>query len=217
MLYSNGNTTNFPKLAEAMSAYGIRKETIEIGVEYLDISKDRNNALLDRIPRHALINDDWGKRDKLEKAIKREIIATKSEELFERYILLSQAVYGSYSYVFIMCAVGHYEFTKQENKLVKIFSSRFGEKAEACVFAIYVQQMSGKWFVDCSFKIKSPQVCIDAVEFADDDPVTIARLCAYALNQSPLPKKKGIIAKLVSKTETDPIVEKALEYVHGLI
>ncbi|MDE5771119.1 MAG: DUF4132 domain-containing protein [Ruminococcus sp.] len=217
MLYSNGNVSGFPKLAEAMSAYGIDKETIEIGVEYLDTSNDRNNALLDRISKHTLINDGWGVRDKLERAIKREIIATRSDELFERYILLSQAIYGSYSYVFITCAVGHYEFTKQENKLVKIFSSRFGEKAEACVFAIYVQQMSGKWFVSCDFKIKSPQVCIDAVDFADDDPVTIARLCAYALNQSPVPEKKGIIAKLISKTETDPIVEKALEYVHGLI
>ncbi|MDE6849075.1 MAG: DUF4132 domain-containing protein [Ruminococcus sp.] len=218
MLYSNGNTTDFPKLAEAMSVYGIRKEAIEIAVEYLDTSKERNNSLLDRIPRHALINDEWSKREKLERAIKREIISTKSEELFERYILLSQAIYGSYAYVFVMCACRYYDkFIKQEDRFIKIMSSRFGEKAEACLLAMYVAQLQGRFFVSYGFKIKSPQTCVDAVDFADDNPVTIAQLCAYALNQSLVPEKKGIIAKLVSKSETDHVVEKAVEYVHGLI
>lgn len=217
MLYTNGNTKNFPKLADAMDSYGINQETIGIAVRYLDISNDRTDSLLDRIPHHALINDNWGKRDKLEKAVKREIIATKSEELLERFILLSQAIYGSYSYAFIMRTLGYYDFRKYKNRLVEIFSSRFGEKAKACVFAIYVQQLSGRIYSSNAFDIESPQVCVDAVDFADNDSITIARLCGYALNQSYLAEKRGIISRLISKADIDSAVEKAVEYIHGLI
>lgn len=219
MLYSNGNTTDFPKLSEAMNAFGISRETIQIAVEYLNTSKDRNNALLDKIQKHKLINSvDWKMRDQLEKAVKREILSSRNEELFERYILLSQAVYGSDAYIFMFDSVGFYgsEIKKYEEKFVKIFSSRFGEKAEACVFAIFDAGFSGRYYVNSKYKIKSPQTCIDAVEFVNDDPAIVAQLCAYALNQCPIPEKKGVIEKLISKTKTDPIVEKSLEYVHKL-
>lgn len=207
MLYAH-STQNFQKLSAALEAYKIESGIIDIALEYLDTSKERNNALLDRIPVQTYIND-WSKRNNLENAVKREILSTKSNELFERYILLCQALCDSMLYDFINIAYNWNGISKHEKEITKALSSRYGEKAEACYYAIYLSWQINSY----SYKDKKPpQVCIDAVEFAKD-PTVIAMLCAAALSQIPVPEKKNIIEKLISKPETNPIVEKAIAHI----
>lgn len=211
MLYAH-STQNFQKLSKVLEDYKIESGIIDIALEYLDISKERNNALLDRIPVHPYVSD-WKKHNNLANAVNSEIISTKNPELLERYILLCQALWSSYFGENIDFIYGWNSIAKHENKITTALLSRYGDKAEACYYAMFITYYhKNNYWTDF---YKSPQICIDAVEFAVN-PVIKAILCAFALNQTELPEKKNIISKLISKPETNPVVEKALEYIREL-
>jgi len=212
MLYAH-STQNFQELSKALEFYKIESGIIDIAMEYLDISKDRNNALLDRIPVYTYV-DKWQIRNNLEIAVKREILHTKNPELLERYALLCQALWGSYSGDSIVIAYGYDSIKKREKEITKALSSRYGDKAEACHYAIIITYSQERNFWTDYYK--SPEICIDALEFTNDEIIKY-RLCAMALNQTELPKKKNIIEKLVSKSETNPVVEKAVGYINDVV
>lgn len=216
MLYAH-STQKFQKLSKTLEDYKIEIGIIDIALEYLDISKTRNNALLDRIPVQPYVSD-WTKKNNLANAVKREIISTKNPELLERYILLCQALWGSYSGESIDFICGWNGIIKYKNKITTALSSRYADKAEACYYAIFMMyyQENNYFWKNSTDNYKSPQICIDAVDFADDELVK-CRLCAMALNQTELPEKKNIISKLISKQETNPVVEKALEYINNIV
>ncbi|MDE6780823.1 MAG: DUF4132 domain-containing protein [Ruminococcus sp.] len=209
MLYAN-NPQSFPKLTKALENYGVDNAVIDAALEYLDISKERNNALLDKIPVQTYI-DSWRNRESLETAVKREILP-KDHELLERYVLLSQALYREESGEFMYYIYGgQYNTLKEHEKdVVKILSSRFGDKAEACFCAVMAAFAvhHGSWTAD----YKSPRICEEAVEFAEN-PLIKAMLCALALNQTALPEKQNIIEKLISKPRTDSVTEKVLAHI----
>ncbi|MDE6035291.1 MAG: DUF4132 domain-containing protein [Ruminococcus sp.] len=187
MLFAQGYRS-FQKLAKALGGYGIESAVIDIALEYLDISKERDNTLLDRIPRYNL-SDNSGLLYELEKAVKSEIMSARSEELRERYMLLSEALTGS-KVLDLIGIIYDYAIIKHEKEIVKALSSRYGDKAEACYYAIYKSQ---PYYRSDKNIIKSPEICLDAVEFADR-PEIKALLCAKALNQIPEQEKNNPIA-----------------------
>lgn len=83
MLYSQ-NHQKFSKLSKAMEDYGIEDAVITLSLEYLDISQERNNSLLERIPVQSYVND-WRKQSNFSNAVKREIISMNNSELNELY------------------------------------------------------------------------------------------------------------------------------------
>ncbi|MDE6796395.1 MAG: hypothetical protein K2J36_00055, partial [Ruminococcus sp.] len=129
MLFAQGYRS-FQKLAKALGGYGIESAVIDIVLEYLDISRERDNTLLDRIPHYNLC-DDSTLYYELKKAVQSEIMSARSEELRERYILLSEALTGSNSLNLIEI-IYDYVITKHEKEILKALSSRYGDKAEAC-------------------------------------------------------------------------------------
>lgn len=217
MLYAH-RTQKFQNLSKALESYKIESGIIDIAMEYLDISKNRNNTLLDKIPVQSYLKD-WGKYYNLEKAVQREILSVKNHELIERYILLSQALYGNDSYDFIRIVYAKTSKNDDEETITKALSSRYGDKAEACYYAIYLSYCKDSKILSTN---KSPQICLDAIEFVKD-PAVIAILCAKALNQIPVPEKMSLMEKVVfskiikSHTENNVIVNKLIECVKGLI
>lgn len=213
MLYSH-STQKFQKLSKALEEYKIESAVIDIALEYLDISKDRNNALLDRIPRQNFI-DDWRYNNGVESAMKSEILSARSQELKERYILLTEAFFGCDSGKWLDTLNNYYGIVKNEKEITEALSSRYGNKAEACYYAMYM-----KYYIDsryCINNYKSPEVCMDAFEFTDDENIKL-RLCAIVLNQTNVPEKMGLMEKVIfSHIKKDPVTEKALGYINSVI
>lgn len=200
MLFTHGKQS-FNKLTQALEGYKIESAVIDIALEYLDISNERNNTLLYRIPRHNFVGN-WSLNNAVEKAVKSEILSTRSEELKERFILLSEVLFGYKSYEFLRVIYNYYGVERHEKEIVKALSSRYGDKAEACYYAIY---MSQELIYKYEHIIKSPEICIDAVEFAGDQTEVKALLCAKALNQIPEQEKYNLIAL------------KAVEYINEIL
>ena len=199
MLFAQGYRS-FQKLAKALGGYNIESAVIDITLEYLDISKERDNTLLDRIPHYNLC-DDSTLYYELKKAVQSEIMAVRSQELRERYILLSEALTGSKALELIEIIYDYLISKKHEKEIVKAFSSRYGDKAEACYYAIY---MSKPYYQRDKNIIKSPEICLDAVEFADR-PEIKALLCAKALNQIP------------EQDKNNPVALRAVQYIKEIV
>lgn len=197
MIFTHGKQS-FNKLSQALADYKIESAVIDIALEYLDISKERNNALLDRIPRQNYVSD-WRLIGQVEKAVNSEILSARNQELKERYILLIVAFFGCKSPEFLNDIFNYYGMEGNNKEIIKALSSRYGDKAEACYYAMYMSNN----YRNRSTK-KSPEICIDAVEFADYSGVK-ALLCAKALNQIPEQEKDN------------PVALKAVEYVREII
>lgn len=198
MIFTHGKQS-FNKLTQALEGYKIESAVIDIALEYLDISKERNNALLDRIPRQNCVSD-WRLIGQVEKAVKSEILSARNQELKERYILLTVALFGCKSSDFLNVIFNYYGIEKNEKEIVKALSSRYGDKAEACYYAISISTNYRNKSTQ-----KSPEICVKAVEFADDYSGIKALLCAKALNQIPEQEKDN------------PVALKAVEYVREII
>lgn len=210
MIFAQGYRS-FQKLAKAFEGYKIESAVIDIALEYLDISKERDNTLLDRIP-HYNLSDDSTSYYELKKAVQLEIMSARSEEIRERYILLSEALTGSNSLNLIEI-IYDYVITKHEKEILKALSSRYGDKAEACYYSIYMSQNSNYRNKNI---IKSSGICLDAVEFADR-PEIKALLCAKALNQIPKQEKNNPLALKAVQYIKDIFADKKISDTYILI
>ena len=96
MIY-NENTKSFIKLETALKELGFDQQTIDLALEYLDITNPRNNELMRKITtRYYPKFRQYNYREKLDKAVKSEISDTGSDELKERYIIFSSMATGPY-------------------------------------------------------------------------------------------------------------------------
>ena len=85
MIY-NESTKSFIKLETALKELGFDQQTIDLALEYLDITKPRNNDLMRKITtRYYPKLMQYSYREKLIKAVKSEISGSDSEELKDRY------------------------------------------------------------------------------------------------------------------------------------
>ena len=84
MIY-NESTKSFIKLETALKELGFDQQTIDLALEYLDITKPRNNDLMRKITtRYYPKLMQYSYREKLIKAVKSEIINSDSKELKDR-------------------------------------------------------------------------------------------------------------------------------------
>lgn len=81
MIY-NESTKSFIKLETALKELGFDQQTIDLALEYLDITNPRNNELMRKITtRYYPKFRQYNYREKLDKAVKSEISDTGSDEL----------------------------------------------------------------------------------------------------------------------------------------
>ncbi|WP_294589723.1 hypothetical protein, partial [uncultured Ruminococcus sp.] len=96
MIY-NGSEISLVNLENALKELNFDQQTIAIAMDYLDISKPRNNDLISKITTRCYSRlFRYNFREKLDKAVKSEILGSGSEELKERYIIFSTMATGPY-------------------------------------------------------------------------------------------------------------------------
>lgn len=221
MIYANTtiNSESFPDLMQAFSDYGVRKESIEIAEQYLNLENPRDNSLLEKIQEQDFFqyNSVYGaKWQALTKAIKKEIIRPNSEELLERYFLLIQAIAG------VSCAVlGMYEigsdYAKRTALILKAFQSRFGEDAEAVYLAIRVSGRGNNVYTVGVYGIETddvkPEICLKAFTYCTHYYAKI-RLLISAMNQI-VPKEQfniqNIVKALLVGNQCDDLAQQAMK------
>lgn len=115
MIY-NESTKSFIKLETALKELGFDQQTIDLAIEYLDITKPRNNDLMRKITtRYYPKLMQYSYREKLIKAVKSEISNSDSEELKDRYIIFSSMATGPY-FRYMTDALSGNAYIYSENK-----------------------------------------------------------------------------------------------------
>ena len=176
MIY-NESTKSFIKLETALKELGFDQQTIDLALEYLDITKPRNNDLMRKITtRYYPKLMQYSYREKLIKAVKSEIINSDSKELKDRYIIFSSMATGPYFRYMYM----------------KPLTDFYGENAEAVWISTEISHRSDQsiHYVFTVNPIYSADVAIRTFKYVSpDDIIAQLLLCVYALDATELPKK----------------------------
>ena len=128
MIY-NESTKSFIKLETALKELGFDQQTIDLALEYLDITKPRNNDLMRKITtRYYPKLMQYSYREKLIKAVKSEISGSDSEELKDRYIIFSSMATGPYFRYMTEALSGNaYIYSENKAMYMKPLTDFYGE------------------------------------------------------------------------------------------
>lgn len=89
MIY-NGSEISLINLENALKELSFDQQTIALAMDYLDITKPRNNDLLRKITTRCYSRlFRYNFRENLDKTVKSEILGSGSEKLKERYAAFS--------------------------------------------------------------------------------------------------------------------------------
>ncbi len=179
MLYANNvSPSQYTGLFKTFQEIGIDDKTLRIAAEYLDMSKPRNDLLLEGIRTKDFGGKiEWKLSESLEKGVEREILRTKDEELYDRYILLVHAIAGSGCERFCAFPNG----VNRNDIYVRVLSKRFGAEAKAAALAIRFHSLVQCYY----FKMPEAYEVIDAVtalKFCTSErPAAKMLLCIYIM------------------------------------
>lgn len=193
MIY-NESTKSFIKLETALKELGFDQQTIDLALEYLDITKPRNNDLMRKITtRYYPKLMQYNYREKLIKAVKSEISNSDSEELKDRYIIFSSMATGPY-FRYMTDALSGNAYIYSENKAMymKPLTDFYGENAEAVWISTEISNRSNDSIsvFTVNHPIYSADDAIRTFNFVSpDDIIAQLLLCVYALDATELPKK----------------------------
>ncbi len=200
MLYSVNSEHDFAALSQILHAFGMPEETLAVMRKYLDLSKPRDNSLLDAIQPQYYAARYYLERD-FEKAIEKDIVRRNEQELYDRYILFCCAAGGETCMNIGMFSFGK-SYQEQESLAIAALSDRYGEDAEAVLYAAQIYQRQ------VNIDPKSPDICFRALKFTEHFSSRLI-LAMFLLDGTELPKK-GILSALKG---TDAKVKQALEII----
>ncbi len=181
MFYTNNvSPSQFAGLFKCFQEIGIDEKTLRIAAEYLDMTNPRNDLLLEGIQTKDYSGKfEWKLSESLDKCVAREILRTKDEELFDRYILLIHAIAGSCCERFCSSAFAHQE--KRSQAYVRALSKRFGSEAQAAALAIRFESLMVCYY----FKMPEAYEVSDALTALKyctaERPAAKILLCIYIL------------------------------------
>lgn len=193
MIY-NESTKSFIKLETALKELGFDQQTIDLALEYLDITKPRNNDLMRKIiTRYYPKLMQYSYREKLIKAVKSEISNSDSEELKDRYIIFSSMATGPYFRYMTEALSGNaYIYSENKAMYMKPLTDFYGENAEAVWISTEISNRSNDSIsvFTVNHPIYSADDAIRTFNFVSpDDIIAQLLLCVYALDATELPKK----------------------------
>lgn len=193
MIY-NESTKSFIKLETALKELGFDQQTIDLALEYLDITKSRNNDLMRKIiTRYYPKLMQYSYREKLIKAVKSEISNSDSEELKDRYIIFSSMATGPYFRYMTEALSGNaYIYSENKAMYMKPLTDFYGENAEAVWTSTEISNRSNDSIsvFTVNHPIYSADDAIRTFNFVSpDDIIAQLLLCVYALDATELPKK----------------------------
>lgn len=210
MIY-NESTKSFIKLETALKELGFDQQTIDLALEYLDITKPRNNDLMRKIiTRYYPKLMQYSYREKLIKAVKSEISNSDSEELKDRYIIFSSMATGPYFRYMTEALSGNaYIYSENKAMYMKPLTDFYGENAEAVWISTEISHRSDQ-SIHYVFTVNPVYSADDAIRtfnfVSPDDIIAQLLLCVYALDATQLPKKS-----LLGKTKIPDTAEIAIK------
>lgn len=204
MLYASAPTTSdFPKTADLLAQCGASAHDISVMREYFDISKPRNNVLLDTLTGGAdltVVRSNPHYRE--------EIKAAESEELEERYVLFHFAVGGTSARNYVL--ESYYRRTKYKDRkadVIRVLADYFQDDAEPLFYASnYDTLLHARYLFDVDgFSGISPEHQLRAVELARSASAKGSMLGTFFTFADP------------EKTDgKDPLVARALSLLQAL-
>lgn len=216
MLYANqtNNGKLFPAVMKAFSDLGVNSENLKIAEEYLNLEQERNNSLLDKIQQQDFskyANRYTPETSQMDKAVKKEINRQNSDELEERFYLLTYALAGTTCSALGFYIVGDAN-QKQQLKRVKAFRSVYGEDALAILMAI---EFSGRDLMYWRFQenLFSSEYKVEdylkAIAYTQEDSTKLGFLIA-AMNRIPA-KTNPLKALLTGKKQEIQQIMKIMD------
>lgn len=94
MIYGE-SAAGLTKLTEGLKKIGLYEVNAEIMSEYLDMSKERDDSLLERVQLTTIYGKNFTDMSKYDKAVVSEIVKEKNEELTSRFVCFLWAAYGA--------------------------------------------------------------------------------------------------------------------------
>lgn len=210
MIY-NESTKSFIKLETALKELGFDQQTIDLALEYLDITNPRNNELMRKITtRYYPKFRQYNYREKLDKAVKSEISDTGSDELKERYIIFSSMATGPYfRYMTNALSCRAYIYSQNKAMYMKPLTDFYGENAEAVWISSKISHRPND-SIQYAFNVNPVYSADDAIRTFNfvslDDIIAQLLLCIFALDATELPKKS-----LLGKTKIPDTAEFAIK------
>ena len=212
MLYANPNAQDFHHIAEVFRKIGIPEKAISVLPDYLNPENERDDTLLEGITPTEFSDLGYGKRNDLEKAIRKDIDRLNSEEVYKRWFLFLYAIAGA------TCSnIGLHSVNLEHEKLVKLrmdaWKEKFGSDAEAIDYAILMTSSAtgSSYYRFMNSKMEKPEICLKAMQFTENALAKLV-LAVYALNGLTPPEKKTFLQKIFSP-KNDPLVEEALKHI----
>ncbi|MEE5992081.1 MAG: DUF4132 domain-containing protein [Oscillospiraceae bacterium] len=212
MLYANPNAQDFHHIAEVFRKIGIPEKTISLMPDYLNPENERDDTLLEGITPTEFSDLGYGKRNDLEKAIRKDIDRLNSEEVYKRWFLFLYAIAGA------TCSnIGLHSVNLEHEKLVKLrmdaWKEKFGSDAEAIDYAILMTSSAtgSSYYRFMNSKMEKPEICLKAMQFTENALAKLV-LAVYALNGLTPPEKKTFLQKIFTP-KNDPLVEEALKHI----
>ncbi|MBQ8078593.1 MAG: DUF4132 domain-containing protein [Oscillospiraceae bacterium] len=210
MLYANTSSTAYPRLTESLRKLGVCEETIALVPDFLDPEKPRDLSVLDSVTPQDLTNTRHFRE--VERAVEKELISKKSDELNERWMLLLHAIGGETAYWFVILPVNQSGLTREQIRelVLHALRARYGEAAEAhyAVMSLYRPSLQS------TVSGFASEIC---PEWNVPDALGMTRqiisrliLCMSVLDTKEVPAKKGLKA-LFSGREKDADVSRVME------
>ena len=179
----------FQMLERVMLKTGFSKEVTAIAMEWLDISKDRDMDLFDKMT----VQNNKFKREEIyyyHEAFKQDVVPIGSEELYRRIILMSYKLLDSEAYLLTnQLAIAIPDMS--DNDISKLAANTmqevYGNEAQARTLAVrYCKYSRQGWILNATFPVKSEPYLKAAELTSNEDSVIKLMLCANALEYMPL-------------------------------
>lgn len=175
---------NFPKLESAMIKSGFSKEITDTALEWLDIDKERDMALFERLPFQLKMLREIDLFD-LKDALDQDVLPRNSEELIKRYLLMSYKLLDSNAcYMMVALHINDHDLAQKLRK--NAFTEVYGDEAQARLFSV---EYANCIRVDSIESLKDTGVTLRAAELISDKLLkSKLLLCANALSFMSVPE-----------------------------
>ncbi len=185
----------FPNLEQIMLNSGFNREITTAALEWLDISKERDMALFEKLT----VQDNKIEQNKIHdyrNAFRQDVISLGNDELYRRIILMSYKLLDAEAYSLIeplfweIPDIDEEIFTKLADDAMK---EVWGDEAQARSFAVRYAMSTHRTGIAYADFPMEPNSYLEAAELTSDKTYVIKlMLCANALEYMPLSKDKKL-------------------------
>ncbi|MBR6243824.1 MAG: DUF4132 domain-containing protein [Ruminococcus sp.] len=198
MLYAHGKT-QYTKLIQSLIAVGFPEANADALSDFLDMEKEIDFALLDRIPKLDILRPDWRMRTDVISAFDCEIVRKRNDDLLQRGILLLEQLFG-----IDLCYYTSTYRVEHPAAIKTAMNRRYGERCVPHTIAIFAHTLSSGNVYSTLEMIRPYSKPADYASALDlcskDDKNTIAFLAARCidLSDSETPAVKRAVEGLLS-------------------